>query len=424
MERTMNILGRAAFPLTALALFAVAVPRQAEAQCCVAYDYANATANVASVETHFDASLAAAQAAIVNALLLHSGQQTQNSQAQTASVAQMNDLHDQRETVRRNQDQSVRATNAAISGASVCNVITGVITAQNLEAQVAIWRGQAVQAALPYESGIGPDGKPATRAALIGFREAGHCSQNATAADVKAGICPTVTQKSTSFSQGPNDTSPTVSDDLNADTILRSTTLSAADTQSATQFLVAAVAPAPMAALPPGFDPNTSEGRRLVAERHGMLSRDSIAHTAVAAMIADRVSFQTATGGLASTAPQSVMQPGAGTASGDTATLASWAEATAGNTLGYTQDSATGKYFPNGVSKLGFLELRAKAWFFNPNWGVQLDGAGVDQSAKDIAMMQSFAVYQNWEQYRVLERINMSLAAILSILQDDHRSKL
>jgi len=55
---------------------------------------------------------------------------------------------------------------------------------------------------------------------------------------------------------------------------------------------------------------------------------------------------------------------------------------------------------------------------------VQLDGAGVDQSAKDIAMMQSFAVYQNWEQYRVLERINMSLAAILSILQDDHRSKL
>ena len=352
---------------------------------------------------------------IIDALQKHAGQMTANTQAQTNAAANMADVKDQREVMRRIQDQKVRATNQVISGASVCNVITGAITAQNLNQQAVVWRSQAAAAALSYDEGILPNGQRGSQGALMDAYKQGHCKNGSTQELIDVGYCP---------SGSPVVKVPT---DLNADTILKGSVLTPADNQAATQFMVAAYAGAPLPALPPGFDGNSEEGRRVIRARDQTLARSSVSYDIISGLIADRVAFADASGsstaqGTVSNNNESIPGVSGGTGGGqDTTTLQGWAEATAQTTLGY---NSAGNNFPNGVSKLGFMELRAKSWFYNPKWGVQLDGQGVDQTAKDLAMMQAFGVYQNWEQYRVLEQINMSLATIVSILQDNTRARL
>lgn len=410
-----------ALALAGIGIFAAtsALAPRAEAACCVAYDYGDAgstrtqaESNREQVKQHFTTELTRVENSIVEALRSFSGQQTVNSRAAVNATSNMADLQDQRQVQLRVQDVRMEAFRSAASGASVCNVITGNVAGGTMFGAIPQWRDQITQVTMDYMMGAS-DRTASKNGAAAGIAQRGSsvCAANATQDMVDAGLCTAVTQfDSGSAAGGP----PRMSDAYNANIMLGSSVLSSRDRDSARLYMANAFVPNPLGGVPRGVA-STEAGQRLMADRAAAASRQSHALTVAADFFADRVPMPESQ----QNAPV-VSQPAAAGAAAVTTGLRSWAEGTARQTLTYNTE---GNNFPDGVSRAAWLELRAKAWFMNANWAIRVDTQNANQTAKDLAMMGAFQSYMGWEQYRQMERMNMSLALIVSMLEEQGRPR-
>lgn len=350
--------------------------------------------------------------AIGQFLRMQTSQQSVYSRSQIQAQAQMMDTWDARETQRRITDWRMRAAVSSAAGASVCNVITGSVSARNAFAAVSKWREEITTQQLDYFTGSSP-ATAARRgaAAAIEQRNQIHCAVGASQYDVDIGLCSVTVDQTQTLDTGELLTPP-VGRDLNANTLMNpaALTLSDKDRLAANAFLLHAFNGNVPAALPNGAA-TTADGRIRAAQNMTSAAQNSVAQAVVSSILADRDA-------MPGTRP---VVSGTGGASGEagSTTIAQWAEGTSRQTIGYDPE---GNNFPNGVSRAAYMKLRAMAWFWNTNWASAVGSQSSDQTMKDLALIQAFSVYQNWESYQQLERINLTLATMLTIMEQQQRT--
>src|SRR3546814_10333643 len=113
--------------IPATAALLAAMPGDAQAACCVAYQPQHVEATVgkaeSSIKGHFTTQINAMQLAIIEAQRLSTGQISGNLKEQNAANANIADLQDDRAVVARIEEARIQAMRDSASGASVCNVI-------------------------------------------------------------------------------------------------------------------------------------------------------------------------------------------------------------------------------------------------------------------------------------------------------------
>lgn len=400
-----------AFGLSVIIAGLTAGVHSAEAAIATTFDVHAASAKIqANDDSNASATqstITAMQNAISEAILQLSGQNTTNSNATMTALSNMAGVQDQRAVMRKIEDAKFQAATNSTSGSSVCNVITGAIKTQNLEALTTAWRTQAVQAQLAASRGyIG--GKWAAGEAVRKAAETAHCTSNATQGDVDSGMCSAVTQKATPNSAGNAGTGTVVvPDDENGGVAINNTIITSDQAKAMTGFLYLLENTEPPNPPQPGSAKyDSADGRRRLHVRRASDAHKSISDSILGGLVAQTM----------------VISP-----AGDTnqSQALSWAEATAGNTEGYAKSTgsycsassgSTSCYFPNGISELGVDELRSKSWFYNSNWGVRTGTAGPAEVEKDMAMMMAWQTVQNYKIYRVLREIDWSLASMDSMM--------
>jgi hypothetical protein len=396
-----------------------ALPGAARADCCVEYDYGDAASNTADIDKTTTNGLADFENQFITGLKGLTGQMSGNIKQRSHASANSNQTQDDMEAKRRVTDAITKAQVDGTSGATTCNVITGGVSGQAIEAQVAAWREQLIQAELDRDKGSagsqgGVAGAGSPQNAMLAQRQTAHCTVGGDMADVVAGYC-------------ANAVSPqNAGRDLNASVLLNPTvapaspgqpavdahlTLSQDDEKAVATFLDTALLARPFGPLPVDTA-RTEAGRGLLAARNSSIARNSVALSLGAALAADRVPMDT----------QVVSGGGTGGSGTATTTLRKWAEGTAQQTLGY--DNSSGSYFPNGVSRDAWQELRAKSWFMNPNWAKAVDtNTSANPTFKDMALIKSYQVYQGWERYRRLEDVSMAMATWAASLEARNRDR-
>ena len=394
---------------------------------------AGALDTIASIKENISASIADADtntATLYQALLNHSGQLSANLKAQTAAEANMNDLKDQREVQRRIEDTRLRAIEQTSGGATGCNIITGIVGSSPLFIQVNTWKQQLMQSELDYFSG-GSQATGSGNGAMAGAanRVKSICSTGATQDMLDSGLCPSNTplQKtpgssgvnsasSTTGTSAQNPSGPQISNSLNGAVLFGTSVLSPADQKSAKDFLATVIAPIPMGATPPGSAANTEQGFREAVIRQGSMARVSVAWDGLNDSISRKVpitdkdlKINETQGSVAdSTKPSSV----------PTTNLRQWAEGTSSRMLGY---GPNGTNFPNGISMQGWMEVRARSFYLDPAWSTRINGQSADANSKDIALILGFQTFMQYEQFHEIQRMNVTLATMLGIMDEQNR---
>lgn len=379
----------------------------------------DADKNAAAVEQQIQAETTA----IVTALQNLSGQMTINANAATQAQSQMMDTWDARETQRRITDWRMRGAIAASPSASVCNVVTGSVTAKDGFNAANQWQHQILNQQLDFFTGASPATAAANgAAAAMEQRNLVHCQVGATQYDISTGLCPAGTPLNTQQSlTGGNKIPTTVGLDLNADSVLDPATLTMGpnDMAAANAFVVHAFDGDAIGAMPNNYA-TTPAGRQQAAKNLTSIARNSVAGAVVSSILADRAAMPGTGGTGGAPSAQSSMTSASNTVTGNfnspgpiTTNIAQWAEQTAENTIGYLPSNN----FPNGVSRAAYLKLRAMAWFWNPNWVMTVGLHNSDANLKDIAIINAYQVYQNWELYEQIEKMNLVLATMLSIME-------
>ena len=369
----------------------------------------------------------AMSALISQDLLLHSGQQTANSTSQIQANSQLMDTQDARETARRITDVRIRAATSSAAGASVCNVITGTIAAQNVFGAPSQWREEIISQQLNYVSGaMGKD-----RQQSIEQRNNLHCAVGATAMDTASGLCSSVTSPVQTTETGSTVTQ-TVGRDLSATVLLdpNALTLTSTDKAAANAFVLNVFGSVPLAAMPLGSATATAgheSSRRLAADNNSSIAMASVSGETAAWLLAGKSALP-GTGGTGGTDAAGAYTvgvtppagpPGSATPASSTAKLIEWAEGTAKDTITY---NPAGNNFSNGISSSAYMKLRSMAWFWNANWLSAVGNQSGDQTLKDIAYIEAWRAYQGSVQIANQERISLLLATMLHIMETQSRA--
>lgn len=340
-------------------------------------------------------------------------QLTADSATQTTAQARMQDAADTRATERAVQTVKVQAALGSQSGSSVCNTITGSISAQNLTYLMQTWRKQAVQQQIALNHGYsGTSQKPMTSSAVIGLIHQNHCTYSATQYDVDTGYCPSVTQTQTDYSApggADGSSSPNTPDDTNADLLFSQSTLSTqqAHAMNGLSWMVTKAIPD---STPEEMAANCSTSTTCATERYKSDARQ--ARASIAQSILNGI--------IASSRVIDVDD------TNQKATMA-WAEATAALLGGYHKAegpfctkymSSSACYFPNGVSEQARDELQSKRWYFDPKFGVFAGSQSQAPEQKDMAMMQMWNTVQFHMIYSQLREMNTSLAAMEAMMAE------
>jgi hypothetical protein len=174
--------------------------------------------------------------------------------------------------------------------------------------------------------------------------------------------------------------------------VLADTTLTPDQAKAADQFVLN-VNPNPVQPLPKGYV-QTEAGVKEYSRRMNFNSTQSVA---------DKVLFTAAN----NRKPMQV-DP-----------LTKWVVGTAAQVSGMEN-----RDFSQGVSFNDWYELRSKAWFFNTDFLMKATAMqNQQQNIKDLVMMNSFMVYQNWQNYKLLEQIAVTNATQLSVLNEMNKKQ-
>lgn len=376
-------------------------------------DVANSTSNVNSV-TRDEAkktqdAINTASNQIVAAIQELSKQNTTNTAGATNAIANMKDVEDQRRVTMAIQKEKIAATNAATSGASNCNAITGAAATQNLENLVQRWSINGAHAILAHNQGIIDDSKKiVTPETIRSTYSQTHCENNATATDIALGRCKqynvsTVTQTKSATSTGSSGIAD-VADDQNASLFLNNDIMDDKQADAMGRFLsLTTDAQAPGQAAIPNVN-NSADREKLFYNLDSLRAMRSISSSIMTGLIGQTKVVKTSGGETQKLATQ-------------------WANATAGQMAGYTPDSS-GVIFANGVSELAADAIKSKYWYYNLNYQVYSAAEGQAAAAKDLNSMIAWNTVLNYKKYQQLRNINASLAAILTLKIDEHQKDL
>ncbi|RCK06379.1 hypothetical protein TH5_09290 [Thalassospira xianhensis MCCC 1A02616] len=379
-------------------VFSAAPLRTADAACCVAYESWHVEATVDKAEKSINAEIAMMESSIVEALRQATGQLSGNMKEGLAGNAQIADLADKRDVQRALEKERLDATSASISGASTCNVVTGTVGSQDLEAASKEWAGSVSDLQVAYDAGEA-GAATAGKGPAIEARLEMHCRLYATQEDVDRGICKTVASEEDGMA----------GKDRNVRTLLdaKNSVLSPKEQDAAVVFLNGALNPSPLGAVSSGMM-QSENGRAIAAKREDSIKRQSIINN-VGTTLASRY------------VPMDIEVVGTESGKVSAQVLKDWAEATSKLVLGYDPDPDV-ENFPDGVSYEARMELQSKSWFMNPTWAIANDAATEPtQVLKDMAMMQAFQIYQNYDISKTLRETSLSLATIASILEAGYR---
>jgi len=357
------------------------VPNPAPATCCHGYyDHQNANGNAVQIMKNFNQKLAAVQLAIIEAMRLSTGQLSGNLREQTGAGHTLADQQDDRETVKSVESARLDAIREATSGTTSCRVISGTIGG-GTEAATEQFRQEFAKSLTGHERGA--NGSPAEKGTAFALQAnvMMHCATYADEADVAAGICPSVGKLPGA--------------DLNvADSLFYkknglSMTLDDERLEAAKAFTVHAVTPQPAGQMLPQ-EANTPQGKEKAALRAAAFARNSVAADTVADFMARR------------------------TPSPDNK-LAGWAKDMASKMTGFENMD-----FGKGVSKNDWLAIYSRGFLLQ---GDSLGNSDQSQvtAIKDIKNMMAVQLYQNFENYLLMEKIAMNLAIQTSILVEQSR---
>ena len=361
-----------------------------------------------------DGSLLRVEQALIRALQGHSTQGTSNSQQAVQTEASMRETQDNRIVTGRLEDRRYEAQLSASSGASACNIITGVVGSTGLVRNAATYSAGLTRAALDYQLGESRTAsvRNGTQAA-IQERISEVCTHFGTQSMVDQGICSAVTQTASVNPPAPSPPGEppagVPSDSLNANIVLEGSVLSPRALHAARVFVGNAFVSAPQGHVPRAMT-ESAEGRSIIAAGWTSAARNSIALT-------------TFNGAIAARKPDArnasaIMQPASGSAtSTPTTTVGQWAEGTASLMLG---GLPSGSNYPLGVSLHAWMDIRARSFYLDPQFQLRVNQQDMNANSKDMVLIQGFQTYLQWEQYKQQERTNVLLATMVSMMDQQN----
>lgn len=358
------------------------VPAPLSPFCCGApyYDHKHVGETGQQIMKNFNQKLAAVQLAIIEALRLATGQLSGNLREQTGAGHTLADQQDDRSTVKSVETVRMEAMRDSTSGTTSCRVITGS-KGGGIESPVQKFRVELAKSFGEYERGL--PGTPAAKGrnyALMA-RVDMHCSEYADPADVAAGICKTAGKLPGA--------------DLNvADSLFytndgKRMTLEEDRVEAAKAFLVHATTPEPPGALLAN-EAQTPQGKEKAARLAASYARNSVAYDTAADFLARRKPT-------------------------DDQKLEEWGKDMASKMSGFQ-----GMDFSKGISKNDWLSIYSRAFLLQADFIGNSDQSVVT-ATKDIKNMMAVQLYQNFENYLLMEKIAMNLAIQTSILVEQSR---
>lgn len=367
-------------------LASVVLPSSSKAACCVAYDYNDAHKNTNQIISQLTERINAMQLAIIEAMRLGTGQLSGNLKEQIGANSNVANVQDDRAVTGRVEQARLAAIKGAASGASSCNVITGARNGGQLSNAAAAFRKSLSSDTVNWDLGA-VDALPSAQGSDLAVRARlkRHCSLYANQDDVRSGLCEAAA--SGDLQNASVDVSKSLFYQADGSS---SVTLDQQRLDAAKTFMLTAIAPRPLGGMLPK-EAQTPGGQEKASNRQAAAARTSIAVDTVNDILARR----------APTGNGAVLQ---------------WAQSTASQISGYQAN------FQNGISWMDWMDVRAKGWYLNPNWGVATDTQGYEQTIKDIAMINAFQAYLGWEQYQQTQRTNLILATILAIQSENSRN--
>jgi len=363
------------------------VPSPAPATCCGgSYDHQNANGNAVNIMKNFNQKLAAVQLALIEAMRLSTGQLSGNFREQTGATHTLADQQDDRSTVKAVESARMTSIKDSATGVTSCYVISGTPGA-GTETQSNKFRYALANEAADLDQGA--DGTPSAKgtAFAVQARVDMHCAKYATEADIAAGICPS----------GATDKALKGADINVAKSLFYSKdggsmTLDDDHIKASKAFLVNSFTPNPLGRMKSN-EGKTLEGREKAAKRNAVLANNSIAIDVVSDFIARR------------------------TANKDNK-LVSWAQDKAKKMAGFENMDLSA-----GVSKLDWLAIYSRGFLTDADALASSDQSQVT-SIKDIKNMMAVQLYQNFENYLLMEKIALNLATQTSILVKQEAERL
>jgi len=388
MKNRILLAGLASLALSAPILAAL----PAQASCCVAYDYTDSKQQTKTVVDTLSERINAMQLAIIEAMRLGTGQLSGNLKEQIGSESNMKNVEDDRRVVGNVEMARFNAIRSAASGASSCNSTTAGLASGGLNNNVSTLVSDITNDLVDWDLGA-DDQMPSARGTDVAVqsRLEKHCSLYANKDDVKSGLCPS----NASIGEMSNADIDVAKSLFGGMGVKRSEaqTYSEERQKAAYFFLINAIDPRPQGAMLPK-EATSPGGREKAAARQAAAARLSIAKYSAGDIYARRH-------------PQK------------NAKLTSWAQGTAGQISGYK-----GVTFSNGVSWHDAQDIKARSWYQNPNWGTAIASQSAEQATKDSAHILAYNAYLQWETYKLIEKQNLMLASMLSMMTEQSRGHL
>lgn len=363
------------------------VPSPAPATCCGGtYDHTNANGNAVNVMKNFNQKLAAVQLALIEAMRLSTGQLSGNFREQTGATHTLADQQDDRSTVKAIESARMDSIRNSATGVTSCYVISGTPGA-GTEIQSNKWRYAMSNSMADFDQGA--DGTPAARGTAFALqaRVDMHCAKYATEADVAAGIC-----KAGSTNETLKGADVNVAKSLFYSKDGATMTLDDERLEASKAFMVNSFVPTPLGRMKTN-EGTTLQGREKAARRNAVLANNSIAVDTASDFIARR------------------------TPNKDNK-LVGWAQDKAKKMAGFQDMDLSA-----GVSKQDWLAIYSRGFLTDADALASSDQSQVT-SIKDIKNMMAVQLYQNFENYLLMEKIALNLATQTSILVKQEAERL
>jgi hypothetical protein len=324
--------------------------------------------------------------AIVNAIQDASGQNTSNITGLGKLLTNSEDVQDMADVKNEVSAARYRALSAATSGPGDCNALDAGASFSQFRSQVSAWREEEEDQNLEWM-----DGEPKVNGAVNPASVSPHLADAKVAAAVCTGGFDTAAEAAAGMCGSISTTAGTNAGmDEYADHLFLNDDFSPTQQTAAQLFVSHVVTPSP---LPPvnAAEIESPNGAELIASRNAIVARTSLAGLFMSGVLGRR---QPWTG-----APASALD---------------YVQGEAGQ-LGGAIPETNGSYFPNGVSQMDYMEVRADSYVYDTQYLAGISSATDDAPLlKALIQVEGFRAWMQYQQYKLDEERGMMEAALLS----------
>jgi len=348
--------------------------------------HAQQAVSVVNVPNVNVANYTAITTAIVTAIQEASGQDTSNTTSLGKLMNNSDDVKDMATVKNEVSEARYRALSAATSGPGDCNALEAGASFSQFRAQIAQWREQAEDQNLEWfdnEPTVNGSPNPASSSPALAFdkMDSAKCTNGfQTAAEAAAGLC------------GKPSTTPGTNAglDVYGDHLFLNADFSPTQSAAAQLFMSHVITPSPM---PPvtAAQVQSPDGGQIIAMRNAVVARTSLAGLFMSGVLGRRQPW--------TSAPPSALDYVNGEAA----------------QLGGAIPQTNGSYFPNGVSMMDYMEVRADSYVYDTQYLAGITSATDDAPLlKALIQVENFRAWMEFQQFRLDEERGMMEAALLS----------